>query len=58
LCCEVTGDDLPNPAYAQARRPDRAEVMVRDLLALHVAMNVDRTGEIEIAPVLAAPLDD
>lgn len=28
---EVTGDDLPHPAYTQARRLDQAEAVVRDL---------------------------
>jgi hypothetical protein len=32
---EVTGDDLPYPAYTQVRRLDQAEGVVRDLLALH-----------------------
>jgi hypothetical protein len=55
---EVTGDDLPHPAYTQARRLDQAEAMVRDLLALHFDIDVDHTGDIEIVPVLDAPLAD
>lgn len=55
---EVTSNDLPHPAYVQARRLDQAEAMVRDLLALHSAVDVARTDQVEIAPVLASPLDD
>jgi len=54
---EITGDDLPHPAYTQARRLDQAEAM-RDLLALHFDIDVDHTGDIEIVPVLDAPLGD
>jgi hypothetical protein len=55
---EVTGDDLPFPAYTQARRLEQAEAMVRDLLALHFDVGVDDTGNIKIVPILGAPLDD
>ncbi len=53
---EVTGDDLQYPAYTQARRLDQAEAMVRDLLALHFGIDVTKTGNVEIVPVLEAPL--
>jgi hypothetical protein len=53
---EVTGDDLPYPAYTQARRLDQAEVVVRDLLALHFGTREDAVGRIEIVPVLDAAL--
>lgn len=53
---EVTGDNLPYPAYTQARRLDQAEGMVRDLLALHFATREDAVGQIEIVPVLDAAL--
>ena len=49
---EVTGDDLPYPAYTQARRLDQAEEVVRDLLALHFETSEDAIGQIEIVPVL------
>jgi predicted XRE-type DNA-binding protein len=53
---EVTGDDLPHPAYTQARRLDQADTVVRDLLALHFEMSEDAVGQIEIVPVLDAAL--
>ena len=53
---EVTGDDLPYPAYTQARRLDQAEGVVRDLLALHFGTTEDAVGQIEIVPVLDAVL--
>jgi len=53
---EVTGDDLPHPAYTQARRLDQAEAMVRDLLALHFEIGVNEVGDVEIVPVLDAAL--
>jgi predicted XRE-type DNA-binding protein len=53
---EVTGDDLPYPAYTQVRRLDQAEAMVRDLLALHFDIGVDAVGPVEIVPVLDASL--
>jgi predicted XRE-type DNA-binding protein len=53
---EVTGGDLPHPAYTQARRLDQAEAVVRDLLALHFATTEDAVGQIEIVPVLDATL--
>jgi predicted XRE-type DNA-binding protein len=55
---EVTGDDLPYPAYTQARRLDQVEGMVRDLLALHFDIGKDETGNVEIAPVLDSPLGE
>lgn len=55
---EVTGDNLPHPAYTQARRLDQAEAVVRDLLALHFATREDAVGHIEIVPVLDATLAD
>jgi predicted XRE-type DNA-binding protein len=55
---EVTGGDLPHPAYTQARRLDQAEAVVRDLLALHFATTEDAVGQIEIVPVLDAALAD
>ena len=55
---EVTGDNLPHPAYTQARRLDQAEGMVRDLLALHFATSEDAVGHIEMVPVLDAALDE
>ena len=55
---EVTGDDLPHPAYTQARRLDQAEDMVRDLLALHFGIGTDEVGHIEVVPVLDAALAD
>lgn len=55
---EVTGGDLPYPAYTQARRLDQAEGVVRDLLALHFATSEDAVGQIEIVPVLDAVLAD
>src|SRR5207302_11170796 len=51
---EVTGDDLPYPAYTQARRLDQAEVVVRDLLAVHFGTSEDAVGQIKIVPVLDA----
>jgi hypothetical protein len=53
---EVTGDDLPCPAYTQVRRLDQAEGVVRDLLALHFGTIEDAVGQIEIVPVLDAAL--
>jgi hypothetical protein len=53
---EVTGDDLPYPAYTQARRLDQAEDMVRDLLALHFGIGKDEVGHVEVVPVLDAVL--
>lgn len=55
---EVTGDDLPYPAYTQARRLDQAEAVVRDLLALHFGISEDAVGQIEIVPALDAALAD
>jgi predicted XRE-type DNA-binding protein len=55
---EVTGDDLPVPAYTQARRLDQAEGMVRDLLALHFGIGADEVGRIEVVPVLDGDLAD
>ena len=53
---EVTGEDLPHPAYTQARRLDQAEDMVRDLLALHFSVGADEVGQIEVVPVLDGAL--
>jgi hypothetical protein len=53
---EVTGGDLPHPAYTQARRLDQADGVVRDLLALHFGVTEDAVGQIEIVPVLDATL--
>jgi hypothetical protein len=53
---EVTGDDLPHPAYTQARRLYQAEAMVRDLLALHFDIGVNEVGDVEIVPVLDVAL--
>jgi hypothetical protein len=55
---EVTSNDLPHPAYTQARRLDQAEAMVRDLLALHFDIDVNETSAVEIVPVLDEPLAD
>ena len=55
---EVTGDDLPHPAYTQARRLDQAEAVARDLLALHFGVTEDAVGQIEIVPVLDTRLAD
>jgi predicted XRE-type DNA-binding protein len=55
---EVTGDDLPYPAFTQARRLDQAEGVVRDLLALHFGTREDAVGQIKIMPVLDAALAD
>ncbi len=55
---EVTGDDLPYPAYTQARRLDQAQAVVRDLLALHFGTREDAVGHIEVVPVLDAALAD
>jgi len=55
---EVTGGDLPHPAYTQARRLDQADAVVRDLLALHFGTSEDAVGQIEIVPVLDASLAD
>ncbi len=55
---EVTGDDLPHPAYTQSRRLDQAESMVRDLLALHFGIGADQTGDVTIVPVLDPPLSE
>jgi predicted XRE-type DNA-binding protein len=53
---EVTGNGLDYPAYTQTRRLDRADSMVRDLLALHFDIRSDEVGEVEIVPVLDASL--
>ena len=53
---EVTGDDLPHPAYTQARRLDQAEDMVRDLLALHFGIGTAEVGQVEVVPVLDGAL--
>jgi hypothetical protein len=53
---EVLGNDLPHPAYTQARRLDQAEEVVRDLLALHFGISEDDVGQVEIVPVLDAAL--
>jgi predicted XRE-type DNA-binding protein len=53
---EVTGDDLPHPAYTQVRRLDQAEDMVRDLLALYFDIAVNEVGQVEIVPVLDGSL--
>jgi hypothetical protein len=53
---EVTGDDLPYPAYTQVRRLDQAETVVRDLLALHFDIDASETGDVELMPVLDPPL--
>ena len=53
---EVTGDDLPYPAYTQARRLDQADGIVRDLLALRFGTTEDAVGQIKIVPVLDAAL--
>lgn len=55
---EITGDNLPYPAYTQARRLDQAQDMVRDLLALHFGIGPDEVGPVEIVPVLDADLAD
>jgi hypothetical protein len=55
---EVTGDELPYPAYTQARRLDQAEGIVRDLLALHFGTTEGAIGKIEVVPVLDAALAD
>jgi hypothetical protein len=55
---EVTGDELPYPAYTQVRRLDQAEAMVRDLLALHFDIDARDTGIVEVVPVLDPPLAD
>jgi hypothetical protein len=55
---EVTGDDLPHPAYTQSRRLDQADAMVRDLLALHFGISVDQTGDVTVVPILDPPLAD
>jgi hypothetical protein len=55
---EVTGNDLQYPAYTQARRLDQAEATVRDLLALHFGMDVTKVGDVEVVPILDAPLAD
>ena len=47
---EVTGDDLPYPAYTQAWRLDQADGVVRDLLALHFGTSEDAVGRIEVVP--------
>ncbi|GGL52114.1 transcriptional regulator [Planomonospora parontospora] len=46
----VEGPGLHRPAYTQARRLDRAEHMVRDLLALHLDVDPGDVGDIEITP--------
>ena len=53
---EVTGDGLQYPAYTQAKRLDQAEGIVRDLLALHFDADVTETGNVEVVPLLDAPL--
>jgi hypothetical protein len=53
---EVTGDDLPHPAYTQARRLDQVDGVVRDLLAVHFGASADAVGQIEIVPVLDVTL--
>jgi len=55
---EVTGDDLRHLAYTQARRLEQAEMVVRDLLALHFGTSEDTVGQIEIVPVLDDALAD
>jgi hypothetical protein len=55
---EITGEDLPYPAYTQARRLDQAEAIVRDLLALHFDLDVSQTGNVELVPLLDPPLAD
>lgn len=55
---EVTGDELLYSAFTQTRRLDQAEATVRDLLALHFDISADQTGNIEVVPVLDAPLDE
>jgi predicted XRE-type DNA-binding protein len=55
---EVTGNELPHPAYTQARRLDQAEDVVRDLLALHFDIATEETGNIDVLPVLEASLAD
>ena len=52
------GDDLPHPAYTQARRLEQVEGMVRNLLALHFDIDKDETGNVEVAPILDSPLGD
>ncbi|MFC7381592.1 hypothetical protein [Sphaerisporangium rhizosphaerae] len=46
----VEGPGLRRPAYTQARRLDKAEAMVRDLLALHFDVDPADVGDIEITP--------
>ncbi|MFG1705798.1 hypothetical protein ACFLIM_21625 [Nonomuraea sp. M3C6] len=46
----VEGPGLSRPAYTQAKRLDKAEAMVRDLLALHFDVAPGDVGEIDIAP--------
>jgi hypothetical protein len=53
---EVTGEGLQYPAYTQAKRLDQADGIVRDLLALHFDVDVTETGNVEIVPLLDAPL--
>jgi DNA-directed RNA polymerase specialized sigma24 family protein len=47
----VEGPGLRRPAYTQARRLDKAEAMVRDLLALQFDIDPADVGNIEITPV-------
>jgi DNA-directed RNA polymerase specialized sigma24 family protein len=46
----IEGPGLRRPAYTQARRLDKAEAIVRDLLALHFDTNPADVGDIEITP--------
>jgi hypothetical protein len=46
------------PAYTQAARLDQAEATVRDLLALHFDTHVTEVGDVEVVPILDAPLAD
>lgn len=55
---EITGDDLIQPAYTQARRLDQAKGMVRDLLVLHFDVEDDDIGTIDIVPQLEDALAD
>jgi hypothetical protein len=55
---EVTGDDLPYPAFIQVRRLDQAEAMIRDLLALQLDTSPAEVGDVGITPVLETALAD
>ncbi|WP_066362826.1 hypothetical protein [Herbidospora mongoliensis] len=46
----VEGPGLSRPAHTQVRRLDKAEDMVRDLLALHFDGDASHIGDIEIIP--------